>query len=186
MNATEAETRITSAAAQLKLSMTTEFVPWSMSRNAGEKQPSLNWRVTLLHNGKPFLTTDYMAGSGHCPAYAKSVKELGGKNCLMRDEAIRWECEHGRAGTVLNGGGICNTNAKPLEPKLADVLHSLVMDADAIDCGDFEEWAEDMGYDTDSRKAEATYRACLEIGLKLRKAVGDQGMDQLRDACQDY
>ena len=66
---TEKETQITDTAAKLGLTMTADFVPWSLSRNAGEKDPSLNWKITLHKDGRPFLTTDYMAGSGHCPSY---------------------------------------------------------------------------------------------------------------------
>jgi len=60
------------------------------------------------------------------------------------------------------------------------------MDASAIDYATFEEWAPEMGYDADSRKGEAIYRTCLEYALKLRGAVGDKAMEQLRTATQDY
>ena len=81
--------RIEALAAELGLTMTTVFVPWSMSRNKGEKQPSLNWMVTLHLAGKPILTTDYMAGSGHCPSYRQ------GRLTIAQDKAIRSECERG-------------------------------------------------------------------------------------------
>jgi len=74
----------------------------------------------------------------------------------------------------------------PLVPKDADVMHSLSLDASVLDTGTFEEWASEFGYDTDSRAAEATYRACLDIALKLRSMIGEAGMQLLRDAGQDY
>ena len=37
----------------LGLSVSAEFVPFSASRNAGDKLPSLNWRCTVSRNGNP-------------------------------------------------------------------------------------------------------------------------------------
>jgi len=58
------------------------------------------------------------------------------------------------------------------EPTTADVLACLCSDASAADAS-FESWAADMGYDTDSRKAESIYRACCAIAPRLRRFLGD-------------
>lgn len=51
---------------------------------------------------------------------------------------------------------------KPKSPDIADILGSYAMDyVDANNAGSFEDWALEFGYDTDSRKAEDIYRACL-------------------------
>ncbi len=155
--------------AELGLTMNVEFVPFSRSRNKGEKLPSLNWIVTILRNGREVLTTDYMAGSGHCESYKASVAAMGGRNSIMRDEAIRRECEVSKA-----------------RPDIADVLHSLVSDSDVLEYSTSEQWANDLGYDADSRKGEAIYRACLEIALKIRNGIGESGMAKLREAFIDY
>jgi len=162
-------------AESLGLTMSAKFVPWSLSRNAGEKLPSLNWKVTILHKGRAFLTTDYMSGCGHCPSYKVPIKELGHANSIDRTNAIKKECETGRG-----------KHGQVLEPELADVLHSLAMDSSALDASGFEDWAAEYDYDTNSRAAEATYKACLDIGLKLRAALGDAGFQALREAMQDY
>src|SRR5690606_27827140 len=44
------------------LTVAAVFVPWSQSRNKGERSPSLNWRVTLQCKGRDVLTCDYSAG----------------------------------------------------------------------------------------------------------------------------
>lgn len=45
-----------------------------------------------------------------------------------------------------------------------EVLDSLVSDAMAyLEAMDFEDFARNFGYDTDSRKAEAIYRTCGEV-----------------------
>lgn len=171
------------ACESLRLSVSWEFVPFSRSRNAGEKTPSLNWRYSLERDGKEILTGDYMQGAGHCPAYKASVKYLGDINSVLRDSKIREECETGK--THVN----TQTWVKPTKlnpPSLADLVYCLVSDASAIDHPTFESWADEYGYDSDSRKGEALYRQCLEIALKLRAAIGDSGLEQLRNASQDY
>lgn len=168
--------RILQWAAKHGVTMAAEFVPFSQSRNKGEKSPSLNWRVTIQRNGRAVLTTDYSAGCGHCDAYKASVVELGGQNCIMRDEVIRRECETGKSYKGL----------KKYNLDLDSVLWSLSMDYGVINYATYEDWAVEYGYDPDSRKGEAIYRACLEIALKLRAALGDDAMAELAEAGQDY
>ena len=60
-----------------------------------------------------------------------------------------------------------------IEPDKLDVINSLVMDASVLNSSSFEDWADEFGYDRDSRKAETIYRACLDIALKLRNAIGE-------------
>jgi hypothetical protein len=173
------KTKINEVIAELGLTMTTEFVPWSKSRNADQKDPSLNWKVTILRNDRSFLTTDYSAGMGHCPSYGIKNKPgtLPYNLTVHGDAAIKNECETGYSRVTAN---------KPIVPDFADVLHSLVMDSDVIDYPTYEDWAGNFGYDPDSRKGEAIYRACLEIALKMRNAIGEDGLAKLRDAFQDY
>ena len=58
------------------------------------------------------------------------------------------------------------------DPTAEDVLECLVVDASSAD-QPFEEWASDYGYDTDSRKAEFTYKQVQAQTAKLRKFLGD-------------
>lgn len=205
--------KIDAAMAELGLTVSAVFVPWSQSRNKDEKitahdgtstgvpRRSLNWIVTLVQSyerpplagSRPILTTDYSAGIAHCPAYKASVAQMGNRDSLMREGAIKYECEHGRAAISHDYANSPSgymvreiKGAKPILPEARDVIYSLVMDAHVLDASTFEEWASEYGYDTDSRKAEATYRACLDIALKLRNGIGEQGLAKLRDACQDY
>lgn len=157
------------------LAVEAEFVPFSRSRNAGEKMPSLNYRVTLFRNGRAILgPIDYSMGSGHCPAYQTAV---GLKSSIYNSDRIANECQ---TGTTVN------YPKRAILPNPIDVIHSLLLDGSAIDSGTFEEWASEYGYNPDSRKGEAIYRACLEIGLKLRAGLGDALLAELREAFQDY
>lgn len=178
---------IEAVAKELGISMTTKFVPWSRSRNAGEKQPSLNWLIELhkatrdhKEPGPVFLTTDYMAGSGHCPSYKQ------GRLSIDDDKAIKLECERGKPARFMASGVTTDMSSPDLQPKLADVLHSLASDSDVLDHSGFESWAGDLGYNVDIRKAETIYRACLDIALKLRNALGEDGLRKLREVCLDY
>lgn len=58
------------------------------------------------------------------------------------------------------------------EPDAEGVLDCLLSDCSALDQS-FEDWCGDFGYDTDSRKAEATYKACADLGKKVKRLLGD-------------
>lgn len=173
--------KIQTAAAGLKLAIESVFVPCSRSRNSGEKRPSLNWRVTLLRDGRKVLQTDYMAGYGHCPAYKRPP--AGGS--ALAHAAVEWECENGRraARGVYVGRDREHeyqfTCGERIAPDVCDVLHSLALDAGVLDAGGFEERAACFGYDTDSKKAESIYQACMDIAVKLRAGLGEDGLRRL-------
>lgn len=67
-------------------------------------------------------------------------------------------------------------------PTAATVLDCVLSDADAGEM-DFEEFAGDFGYDVDSRKAEATWKACRETALQVRMLLGNryQAVQNVRD-----
>jgi hypothetical protein len=153
-----------------RITVESMFIPWSRSRNKGEKQPSLNWKVTIKKDGRHVLTTDYSAGMGHAPSY----KHIVSKDVMA---SVKWECEYGKAARAAG---------KPILPDACDVLYSLAGDASVLDYSEFENWASDFGYDADSRKAEAIYRACLGTALKLRNGLGEDGLRALQEASQDY
>ena len=60
------------------------------------------------------------------------------------------------------------------EPQAEDVLDCLASDASGYDnASGFESWAADYGYDTDSRKAEKTYRQIERAAAQLQRFLGD-------------
>lgn len=176
--AAQRDTELNALLARHNITVESVFVPYSRSRNFVQGAPaskqSLNWRVTLKRDGREILTTDYSAGIAHCPSYKQ-----GARWTLDYNAAIASECETGRKARRFSRGDAIN-------PKPLDVIYSLVMDSDALDYATFEDWASEYGYDADSRSAEKTYRACLEIALKLRAGLGDSLLSELREAFQDY
>lgn len=74
---------------------------------------------------------------------------------------------------------------KPRKPKVADVLHSLILDASAAD-ENFHDWCANYGYSDDSIKAMNMYMACLETAQALRKHFSPDTLRTVRGLLQDY
>lgn len=145
------------------------FVPLSQSRNAKEKHRTLNWRIRIT-KGSLSLECDYSAGVAHIPGY-----KFVSRKTVRDDDLERAACETGKAfGHPIPA------------PRLADVMHSLVMDADVIEHPSLESWARECGMDADSRRAERIYRECLENALTLRVMLGDETLRELRTLFRDY
>lgn len=57
--------------------------------------------------------------------------------------------------------------------QVAEIVDSLISDAWSYQqARDFEDWADEYGYDTDSRTAEATYRAIGELAPGIVALLG--------------
>ena len=60
------------------------------------------------------------------------------------------------------------------EPGISDLLECLILDASGFDRSQsFEDWADEYGYDPDSRKAERIYKAVEVESLRLKEFFGD-------------
>ena len=66
-------------------------------------------------------------------------------------------------------------------PKAAELLECLASDTAGIENykSDFATWCGEYGYDTDSRKAERTFDACLHAAGRLKRFLGDDLYEQL-------
>ncbi len=176
-SATPPSVRVDNWANKYGISANFAFVPFSLSRNSGEKFPSLNWKVTLYKDQREILRFDYSRGSGYAPSYKQNMR-------YQREvDAVSYECENGHKVREICGS--MRKGEKIAPPKLADVLYSIAMDTDAIDYATFEDWASEFGYEKDSRKAESIYKTCIDYALKMRSAVGEKGLSALREAVSD-
>lgn len=64
-------------------------------------------------------------------------------------------------------------SAHTKNPTLPEVLDCLAMDASSVDnARNFEDWCSELGYDTDSRKAEGVYDACIAQAAELKRLLG--------------
>lgn len=176
----------------LDISVEADFIPWSKSRNFDPAkvkrthEKNLNWHVRLIYKGRTLVESDYNAGLLHSPAYAKRMNKMAPGLSLDDAQAVEAEIEGGFAVRWFGSFSAQPDRKKPLLPDACDVVSSFLLDGGAIDHSSFEDWASDFGCDTDSRKAEAMYRACLDIGLKLRNGLGEDLLERLRNLFQDY
>lgn len=69
------------------------------------------------------------------------------------------------------------------EPTGADVLECLISDAEGVRDGQsFEEWADELGFNPDSRADERVYRAVVTQTRRLRLLLSNAAYEQLREA----
>ncbi len=73
----------------------------------------------------------------------------------------------------------------PVKPPIAGLLYSLILDGSACD-ESFASWCDNFGYETDSRKALATYEACQHGFDKLRKVFTGAQIERIRELLEDY
>ena len=60
------------------------------------------------------------------------------------------------------------------EPTAAGVLNCLASDSASVEnVRSFEDWASDLGYDPDSRKAEKIYKTIIKQAERLKKFLGN-------------
>lgn len=102
--------------------------------------------------------------------------------CLVIQGRFRPEDEHMLWGwnvTLVHRGQRLSTefkqgSAHEHPPTVFDVLYSVVSDAQCVHGNTFEDFCGHFGYNTDSRRAEQTYRACQDIATNLIKLFGDE------------
>lgn len=155
------------------VTMTAAFVPQSLSRNSGEKDRTINWRVNFVKSGSTFWL-DYQQGIGHVPGY-KRPRTTGD----VLDFGQPWETGKYQASKYSG------PHSKLPSPSAADILHCIVMDGDVLEY-DFEEWASNYGYDSDSRKAESTYNECRKQSREARRVLGLTLIEEAAALLQDY
>lgn len=145
------------------------------------------YSVRLLRNGREVLATPYKLGSGHVPKGALlAVRDVTNYEQLCQNTIRNNKTPHHEAPGYL---GLLTKVARlaKVAPSLADVLSSLVLDGAAyFDAETFEDWASNYGYDTDSRKAEAIWKACDETGRKLARVLNADELATLREAAANH
>jgi len=167
------------------ISMTAERI---MERPGTDFKEAVHWKLTL--NSR--ITIEYSEGIGH---FINIQHRLWNK---LITENIKKDFLKGNKIQIIQfgGGGLTLKEYRELftsrldwktghitPPAVKDVLFSLTQDADAINYT-FENWCSNYGYDSDSRKAEGTYKACIENFQKIR-ALGF-ALEDLQEFFQDY
>ncbi|WP_146127443.1 hypothetical protein [Burkholderia cenocepacia] len=164
---------------RLDLKMTTQFVPFSISRNADSNQKSLNWKVTLS-SIRNKMTFDYSKGVGHLP-YPNEF-QLAKHQKSVINQAIDSAVETGVARKIARGAmafTLLHSKEEFPTPTLQEVLYSLTQDSEVMNYLVYEHWADEFGYDPDSRKGEKIYEECRLQASKLSDVLG--GMDKVQN-----
>lgn len=193
---------LAAAIAKHNITLKSVFIPFSQSRNKAEKNPSLNWKVTLLANGREIVTTDYMAGSGHCPANNRKFndKVTWQEKAARVQTMIEFEVENGfESKTQVNFSRVIYASKRStfdhenqrnvyhkIEPDIKSVVACLITDSDVLNYRNFAEWAENYGYSADSIKDKALYDECMSTALNLRAGLSESVLNELKDAAVDY
>ena len=130
---------------------------------------------------RPFWSGYYSAGSGHAESWVRDGAKLSGTRSRSDSQArTAWRQMTRKPGPFARGLSIHDSGlldvirdrfhkAAPLDP--ADILESLQADSSGAD-ESFKDWADCLGYETDSRKAESIWRACRETALTIENAIG--------------
>jgi hypothetical protein len=141
-----------------------------------DRPNQLCWNIKIVIGNRAYETI-YSEGVGHIPGYTFQFKR-----CIDQVNMEKYAVSTGKYYSLDNPSII-----KPLPaPELIDVMYCLVSDAEAIEYQNFEEFADMLGYDPDSRKAEKVYNACLKVGLFLRISLGEDKLEELRELYQNF
>ena len=153
--------------------------PWGNGKPPARGVPRHmdHWLVLFrLPNGGAEETVDYYTGLGHRKRLPEG-RRTWHKDILSSDPG-NWE-------DLRTYRGYVESDTRPVAPKLDHVLHSLSMDASAAGMS-FEDWAGDLGYDTDSRAALATYEECQKSAKRLTRITGERDLGKIAEAFADY
>lgn len=146
-----------------------KFIPLSQSRCSNEVHPNVNYRLSLTKGGRT-LEIDWSEGIGH---YNLKTNSRGNYYAVDVENLV----EYGTTKTTLNARPNLHPafKVKPKSP-LEEILCCLQFDWEVINYS-FEEWADNFGYDSDSRSAEKIYNQCLQ---SAQNAIQSWGLDTVQ------
>ena len=142
---------------------------WNIQFSAsliGETIKDNNWKCDEWQIKIGAMRTSYYTGIGHRKPKWRAFRTTARKGTMAY---ANWE----------------RANLQPVAPCAADVMYSLFMDGEAAGMS-FDEWCENCGFDSDSRKAFNTYEKCCSIGKDLRKVFTAKQRAELSELLQDY
>lgn len=153
---------------------------WSISshctKDGGWKQPS-EYSVSIAR-GDGWFVTKYTMGSAY-----RVWKGWG----RFRNKYVKIGQ---RIPQIFGPVNVCDageleSNTRPEDPKLEDVMHSLTLDASGVRHGQtFEEFCADFGYSDDSIEAKRVFDACTNIWRDMVRLGAN--FDELDEMYIDY
>lgn len=121
---------------------------------------------------------------GDNPSFIRYTQELQEEIAKRELQLAEWKT----ANELANESILLEVNG-PLKIELDDPLHSVLMDARGSNQS-FEDWCDDLGYDTDSRRAYAIWQECRslyeEINASVPGGMDGEAITKAEEILQDY
>lgn len=195
------------------ITLSEAFEQWSMDHGMGTPfQIHGNDHCALAESWNNF--TDNICKEGalndlqyhHCPAWDETIPDGTAEECEFLLEAMGFEISfvtvldrpdnlmsdsaHHYKYTISRNGafkmqGFYSTGSAIEIPDGTDLFNCLLSDT-SFYADTFEEWAEEMGYGSDSRRAEKIYNACKEQKTVIESMLTKSELEDLREVFQDY
>jgi len=163
----------------LGLSFKSEFIPYSKSRSfnkdASTLQKTLNYSVTLSYKDREVLTTLYTEGIGKCPGYKSEMHRF-----LCMDDANMLN------RIVENGQYYKNLKWTKITPNYIDFMFCMLIDARVLDYNNFENWANNVGFNSDSISDKKMYDESLVTAIQLKNGIDNIVLEELKELVKEY
>jgi hypothetical protein len=150
--------------------------------------PRISYRVAIQDSRRREIWSgNYHLGLGHVNFKGGHPRVLSDRETDLARALARGATIHPEFRQEAAKVAARFAKAQAVAPKLNDVMHSVLSEGAAFFDGQrFEDWAADFGYDPDSRKAEAIFRACDETGRQLARNLSRDTLDGLREWASNY
>jgi len=133
----------------------------------------IHYNVTLMH-GTEVMRFQFSTGIGWIKNIKTGERAQGyhwdsQRKMVVPDNArLQWQFTEAQRKYAI------------LAPGIEDILECLASDSNSyISAGSFEDWARDMGYDSDSRSAETQYRTLGDQAKQFRNLLGQKLYNEL-------
>jgi len=163
-----------------KLNMASKRVENNPNFSADNNKEMLHFAVIITGSNKtrPNMSTYWSCGTRFVEIWAKS-KPAPGEKLNMNRVRSRNMFKDTPPRTLAHKNAI-KYASQFFRPCLADVLDSLASDASTLyQFQSFADWADELGYDSDSISAHKTWRAVQDNTSNLAKCIGYQAMIEL-------
>jgi hypothetical protein len=87
----------------------------------------------------------------------------------------------GLTGTIKMKDGCFTPHLDTIHYPIAPTAYSILSCLTKYDCGSFEDFCNEFGYDTDSKKAEKTYNAVKDEYMNVCALFTDKEIEQLQE-----
>lgn len=151
-----------------------------------ENWPHILYDVELLRGERSIWKGPYKLGIGHVKTEgyeSHPFLKMEHQKCLRKFHlggSLEWNTLKAETAAAL-------AKIQKVNPKLEDVMHSLLMDCQAyFDALSFEEWCDEFGYNPDSIKHKKIFDECFEAGRNLVRNLDHEVLGGLREWASEY